>query len=331
MKEKGPSFLIWLLTSRCNLACKHCYTSRFSASKELSFEEVKQLLLRAAQVGVQYINFTGGEIFLRQDALDIIGVASSLGIRTSVVTNGLPLNEEVVKQLARHKVLVFLSLDGADKKIHESIRQKGTWELANQAVDRLKGYGVPFSFVMAVNKVNSFQVRDYLSFAQGKGALAACLIPVFPVGRANREMMLSPEEIETLLYEVDKAVDEIHFPVSLWCLPFAKLKVKSKLVSAGSCRRREGMDIDPGGNILLCDILDITLSHVNKGLLEAYKEQENSPLMKSLLQPHLKEPCLSCPLSKSCRGGCFARAYLLNEDIFSPDPLCPRVAFPFLI
>lgn len=326
MSKRRPRFLIWLLTARCNLSCKHCYTVRLVKKGELSFEEIKNILLDASQVGVRHINFTGGEIFVRNDALDIISHTSSLGIRTSIVTNGLLLDEEVVKGLARSKVFVFFSLDGADKEIHERIRGKGTWEKANQGIERLKEAGVPFCFVMAINRINSFQMREYLYFAKRKGALAVCLIPVLPVGKAKEEMLLSPEEIEVFLEEVSRTAEEMHFPVSLWCLPFAGLKVKSQLVSAGSCRGGEGMDIDPSGDVLLCDVLDITLSNVKKGLLEAYREQEESPLLKSLIQPQLKEPCLSCPLRKECRGGCFARSYLLKGDIHTPDPLCPRVS-----
>ena len=87
------------------------------------------------------------------------------------------------------------------------------------------------------------------------------------------------------------------------------------------------LEIDPEGNVLLCDIANVKFSNAcEKGILEACKEQEADPLVKSLTCPKLPEPCSSCELKQKCRGGCFARAELILGDISAPDPLCPRVA-----
>ena len=111
--KKGPRLIIWLLTPKCNLACSHCYTARFLGKGELEPNQALNIVKSAAEVGVRHIGFTGGEVFLRQDALALMGLASESGMSTSVVTNGSMLDEEVVEKLAKYEVFTILSIDGA--------------------------------------------------------------------------------------------------------------------------------------------------------------------------------------------------------------------------
>lgn len=281
-----------------------------------------------ANSGVRHIGFSGGEVLFRGDARRIIKRASDLGMSTSLVTNGLLITEKVARELADCGVLIFLSIDGAKEETHDRVRGSGSWGGAIAAAERLKRAYVRFCTIMAVSKLNHTEVSSYLSLAKELGALAGCLIPVMPAGRASNELVLQPEEMVAVLQSAEEAADELSFPVSLWCTPFARVIVKSKRVSSDFCRSSiEEMDLDPQGNVLLCDVIDITLSNVReKNILEAWQEQEKNPLVKALTNPELAKPCLHCPLGDRCRGGCFARAQLMTGDIYAPDPLCPRVA-----
>ena len=97
---KEPKAIIWLLTSRCNLACCHCYTTRFPRTGELDGEQALNVLAEAARAGVRHIGLTGEEVFLRQDVIDLVRLASDFGMSTSVVTNGSLLSDETLKTLA---------------------------------------------------------------------------------------------------------------------------------------------------------------------------------------------------------------------------------------
>ena len=143
---KGPRVVIWLLTSKCNLACCHCYTARFSREKELNEEQALELIESMANFGVRHVGFTGGEVFLRQDALRIMRRAFELGMSTSVVTNGSLLTEEVARELANSEVLTFLSIDGARKETHERIRGLGSWSFVTAAVEKLQKFSARFYF-----------------------------------------------------------------------------------------------------------------------------------------------------------------------------------------
>jgi radical SAM protein with 4Fe4S-binding SPASM domain len=288
--------------------------------------ECLRIVNSAAKAGVSHIEFTGGEIFLREDALEVIKQASELGMTTSVVTNGLLLTDEVLERLGEYHTITFLSIDGATKETHEGIRGLETWESTLSAAQRMCKRGIEFSPVMAISKLNRTEVQGYLSLAKDLGCTLACLIPVMPVGRASRDIVLGPRDMVAVIKEVEEQAERLKILISLWCTPFARLITYSPWVQADFCRESEEIDLDPRGNVLLCDILDTVLANVEgKEILGVWKEQEQYPLVKSLAAPKLREPCLNCSLRDECQGGCFARAQLLTGDIYAPDPLCPRV------
>jgi len=323
----GPRSMVWLLTTRCNLSCQHCYAARFADRGELDAGQTMGIVQDAARCGVKHISFTGGEVFLRPDALPLIEYAGQAGISTSLVTNGSLMTRGLAGELARLNVFVSLSIDGAIESTHQRVRGKETWELVMTAARALREAGARFSTVMAVSRLNQQEVRDYLHLARELGARAGSLIPVMPSGRAPLDMILSPGEMLTVLREANRTAEELDFPVSLWCTPFARLFAESPRVSAGFCRTAsQDVDVDPAGNVLLCDVLDDTFGNVTRyGVLNAWKELEADPLVKSVTSPRLREPCITCPIRSKCLGGCFARARLMTGDIHAPDPLCPRV------
>src|SRR2546428_8570375 len=59
------------LTMRCNERCIHCYRV-IERRPELTTDELRALLDDVARAGTLYLTFSGGEIFLRQDLLELI-------------------------------------------------------------------------------------------------------------------------------------------------------------------------------------------------------------------------------------------------------------------
>ena len=60
------------ITAGCNLRCVHCYMSNHKdLNKQLSFEQVKQVLDILYANGVLFLTFSGGEPFYRNDFREI--------------------------------------------------------------------------------------------------------------------------------------------------------------------------------------------------------------------------------------------------------------------
>ncbi len=80
-----------LVTYRCNALCDSCCVNSGPGRRErMSREEIMDYVRRAAaHPEIDVVVFTGGEpLLLYDDVRDAIALASSLGLRTRIVTNG---------------------------------------------------------------------------------------------------------------------------------------------------------------------------------------------------------------------------------------------------
>lgn len=118
------------VTGSCNLKCKHCQANMFLNRKEdeLSTEQWKNIIEQLAKAGCITISILGGEPFLRKDIFELLTYMSSLGIRTTVTTNGTLLNEKKIDSLIYDtNTSVVFSLDGHNDITHDLIRGRGSF------------------------------------------------------------------------------------------------------------------------------------------------------------------------------------------------------------
>src|SRR5262249_36380883 len=88
-------------TRRCNLRCLHCYS--WSAPEErdqLSTEALTGVIEDAARLGYRVASFSGGEPVLYRGLGTLLALAKSHGLRTTVTTNGMLLDEKRMAMLA---------------------------------------------------------------------------------------------------------------------------------------------------------------------------------------------------------------------------------------
>ena len=116
------------VTSRCNARCEHCGSScgyekpKNEISKEKLMETLKEISEHydASEI---LLNVTGGEPFLRKDLFEIMDYAVSLGYRWGITSNGILIDEELVKKIVKSKMsTISISIDGL-KETHEAFRK----------------------------------------------------------------------------------------------------------------------------------------------------------------------------------------------------------------
>jgi len=97
--------VMWNLTQRCNLACKHCYmdASQDEAKAEMSLEEGVRLVDELAALRVPILIFTGGEPLLSRNFYALAFHARDVGLRTVISTNGTLITPEAARLLAEAK------------------------------------------------------------------------------------------------------------------------------------------------------------------------------------------------------------------------------------
>jgi MoaA/NifB/PqqE/SkfB family radical SAM enzyme len=182
--KRRPVHLTFFVTRRCNASCPFCFYSAGSGAEEpppgdeLSLAEIERL---APSLGsLLWMAFSGGEIFLRRDLVEISGTIYDEN-RPSIMlypTNGLMpvlIRERTVRVLERcprSVVVVKLSLDGLGER-HDAMRGvTGAFERVMETYRLLGGLlGEYRNFELGVNTVfcseNQDEMDGIIDFVRG--------------------------------------------------------------------------------------------------------------------------------------------------------------------
>ncbi len=113
------------LTSRCNLRCVMCRYWRTEREDTVSSERWRQVFHELRELGGRKVHFSGGEVFLRPDFLDLAESAIDAGLKVNVTTNGTLVTRDAVRRIGRIGVnSVSISLDGPTASAHDAIRRQ---------------------------------------------------------------------------------------------------------------------------------------------------------------------------------------------------------------
>jgi len=201
-----PLFVVWNITNRCNLRCKHCYQDSAHAAlpDELTREEKLAVVDCLGEAHVPMLALAGGEPTICPDLLAVLRRAQRYRMHTTVATNGVKITEKLARQLAAAGVrYVEISLDSADPARHDAFRGvPGMWARAVRGAKIIAATeGLRLGIAMCVHRGNYHEVRDVIELAISLGAGCFAHFNFIPVGR-GLEMIsgdITPSQREQLL------------------------------------------------------------------------------------------------------------------------------------
>lgn len=145
-----PLNILIELTHRCHLNCVHCYLEDnhdFRAkTRELTYEETCDLIDQLVEAGCLFLTLSGGEIFLRSDAIPIARYARSQGLGLRIYTSGTLMSQRLVQEISElHPLSIEFSLYSADNPaLHDSIIQiPGSHQKTLEAIRLVSREGLP--------------------------------------------------------------------------------------------------------------------------------------------------------------------------------------------
>ena len=152
-------------TWRCPLRCRHCFLGG-DAPEELSLSEVVDVLDQLADMGVMSLLLSGGEVFARDDFLDILGAARRRGFMVLVKTSGTLCRPEDCDTMAALGVrTVHVSLYSHRPSIHDRVtRLPGSFDRSLATILRLQDLGMHVE--AAVTLLKGFET-DFSRVRQG--------------------------------------------------------------------------------------------------------------------------------------------------------------------
>ena len=182
--------ILFLLTNRCNLTCRHCYVAS-SPRGEFGLSLDRSLLfLDEAYRLLGEVDFflSGGEALVRRSDSFAIMEKASRRFRVWLLTNGTLLDPSTSARLKELDVNVRLSLDGGSSAAHDFMRGPGAYERLLRGVRNLQSVNYPphlVSVFCALSPENIDEIDDILNLAADFGLAKVKFEPVCKTGRAS--------------------------------------------------------------------------------------------------------------------------------------------------
>lgn len=161
------------LTERCNNNCIHCYinvpaSDRHATKKELSTDQVQEILTEASSLGCLTVRLTGGEPLLRDDFEELYLFARRLGHKVVIFTNATLITPQLAELFARIPPLekIEVSVYGMKQSSYEAVtRTPGSYENAWRGVNLLMGKKIPFVVKGALLPPNKDEMEEFVTWA----------------------------------------------------------------------------------------------------------------------------------------------------------------------
>ena len=158
------------LTYGCNLRCVHCYNPTHEATQERTTDEVLRTLDQLVEGGCFRVGFTGGELFTRRDAMEIMRYARRRGLLITILTNATMLTPTLADQIrALAPYQVDVSVYGATARTYEAVtRVPGSFARFVSGVDLLNDRGVPVMLKLVLLTTNVHEHDAMREFASAR-------------------------------------------------------------------------------------------------------------------------------------------------------------------
>lgn len=332
--------LIFEVTQRCNHACPHCYNVWHIHDEagrcvypcgELDTDRTLSLLNKALdETHCPHVTLTGGEPLLRSDLLEICDLLSKRNVRSTLISNGHLLTEEIVVDLLDRGVTLFeLPLLSHRREMHDRLSgSPGAFDAVLAAMASIRYQRGRFVSVFVGTKLNTSDLHGAIEMAFAFGASGLMFNRMNVGGRGCAhidELLPSVDEVRGMLAVANAAVDEFHLPISCSiaiqpCLidPTAYPNLQFGFCAAGT--ERAYYTLDPLGNVRPCNHTSTILGNLFE---ESFADLVASDRLASFVKA-VPEFCRPCKLRDQCQGGCKAAAEVCYGSLNVPEPFLQR-------
>ncbi len=133
----------YYVTYRCNAYCEFCHFAvhdKFKNTPHAKLSDFKKNVKQLAELGVKFIDLTGGEPLLNPHIAEMAGFARNLKMQTSITTNTL-LYPKFAEALKGKVNLLHFSLDSPDREEHDEIRKIKSYDKVFESIEIAKSLG----------------------------------------------------------------------------------------------------------------------------------------------------------------------------------------------
>jgi MoaA/NifB/PqqE/SkfB family radical SAM enzyme len=191
-----PVLCNYYVTYRCNARCSFCDIWE-KPSPYIKLEDVELNLRALKKLGVQVVDFTGGEPLLHQQIHEMLKLAHGMGFITTLTTNGL-LYPKFAERIKGHVDMLHFSLDSADKEEHDTGRGVACYDFVMDSIKLAKSLGERPDILFTVFRKNLHQLEQVYEQITKPNNLVLIINPAFEYNAVETGERLTPEELKYL-------------------------------------------------------------------------------------------------------------------------------------
>jgi radical SAM protein with 4Fe4S-binding SPASM domain len=323
------------VTEQCNLRCSHCYASAGENiyNQDLSTDQITNIIEKLVSFSdIDKCSFiiTGGEPFLRNDILNIINFAIERFKNVVVVTNGLLLSDNIIKELSKiENIALQVSLDGASQETHELIRGDNTYNPLINNIRKLIDHNIKVALSPICTEIFFKEIDEYFKLAKNLKVSTVQLQPVQYIGRALVDKNIKRVDGAKLINKVVQYYfDENYSSLisnGLESISVIHVRNLNKLISCGTGHGT--MYVGANGNIYSCPNMANNKYTIGNVLQDDIKDlYYTSPIYKELrglnINKDYDESCVNCEVKHFCGGGCRGVSVANNNNLYGKAIEC---------
>lgn len=320
-------------TNTCNLSCDYCaYSAEPKRSKIISGRAWSSIFDQLEQMKICEITLSGGELFLHPEIEYLLKDLSSRRFAVTIFTNGSLVKESHIPMLKSRNMKVGLSLDGIDRKSHETYRGKNSLKKVLDTVRLFYENEVYYYFSTTVHRMNWENIEELIRYGIKFNAKAIEMGKVAKVGRSDEQigMHLSASEVNSFAdkinalkkkyTEIDISFRDIKENVTI----NDKDNYLGVFCTAGTSR----LAIDPKGDVYPCvlcfDDKDFLIHNALDSKISDNWSEGNWPLVRETINIMQLGKCGSCGKNQYCEEvNCRLSAYYATKgNIYGSTPFC---------
>lgn len=343
--------VIWNLTRRCNLKCRHCYTTSADVPfpGELTHDQAMGVLDDLSAFRIPALILSGGEPLSRFDFFELAERARTLDFRhLSLSTNGTRVADHADRIADLGFDYVGISLDGIGA-VNDWFRGvDGAFDEALAGVRACKAKGIKVGLRFTITEDNAHTLTDMLDLCEAEGVDKFYLSHLVYAGRGDKNRGEDTAHARTraaMDIVIARAWDAVENgrPLEIvtgnndadavWFLRWAEARFAPERVAhlrahleawGGNSSGLGVANIDPQGKVHPDTYWsDYTVGSVKEAPFSALWTGDD-PMLATLRQrPRpLKGRCGACAFQSVCGGNTRIRALQVTGDPWAEDPAC---------
>jgi radical SAM protein with 4Fe4S-binding SPASM domain len=198
-RTSRPTYAVWELTLRCDLACRHCGSRAGRARpEELTTAEALGLVEQLARLGVLEVSLIGGEAYLRDDWVIVARAIRDAGMEVNLVTGGRGFTRERAEQARAAGVRnISVSIDALEATHDELRGVRGSFQSALAALAAAREAGLAVAANTQIARPALREIEPLTELLADQGVYGWQVAMTAPMGRAADEpgLILEPYQV----------------------------------------------------------------------------------------------------------------------------------------